>query len=371
MARILLITNRYPPDIDGIGDYTYRLSHALVELGHSVHILCRTSQAEEENPNILVHPMQQNWRTILQKQLLPLLEEIQPDWTGLQYMPFAFDNIGYPTFLPKALEDAKKSGSRVWITFHEIQIRPKGLKAGFLGRAQGRLARQLCTVADEVLTSIEFYKKLLDRSAQLVRTVPIGSNVAPEPLTEQARSQMKRAIFPDREFVVSTFGNRDHLPLVNAIRNLNEKGKKVGLLICGHTALHPGFSQDRIVFHTGYLPSKQVSTYLQLSDLFILPDYRSKHGEGGTSLKSGSLAAGFALGLPVVGIEGDMNGSLFKHGDNIWLAKNGESDTLEQTILSLMENPQQLQNLKAGSSKLHEQHLAWRQIAQQHQHFLS
>ncbi len=48
--NICLISSEYPPETGwgGIGTYIYILAHGLVELGHSVHVICRATNSEQD-----------------------------------------------------------------------------------------------------------------------------------------------------------------------------------------------------------------------------------------------------------------------------------------------------------------------------------
>lgn len=109
----------------------------------------------------------------------------------------------------------------------------------------------------------------------------------------------------------------------------------------------------------------ELGARLQCADLFVLPDPVTPDGEGGTSLKSGSLAAAFAAGLPVVGVRGDMNREPLRHGENILLAENGDSKTLHVAILRLKNDSVLREKLRVNGQALYQEHLRWEVIAGQ------
>ncbi len=353
---IALLTNRFPPALDGVGDYTFFLAAELAGKGQTVHVVCR-KQPENTGPaNVTIHQVTNNWGQDSNTILFALLRETNPDWLVLQYVPYAFQPLGLPFFLPKLLRRIRRAGVRICVMFHEVHIRPKGVKGWIIGNLQRFIARQLCRNADAVVTSNEFYEQMLAPFCPEVQVIPVGANIVVEPLPEDTRSQFRKRHFPNASFVVATFGNRDISEMEQAVRRLSGEG--VGLLVCG-------------VARTGYLSPTDLGIHLQCADLFVLPDPVSLRGEGGTSLKSGSLAAAFAAGLPVVGVRGDMSREPLRHGHNIWLAENGDAAGLYDAIRLLIADPALIEKLRINGQALYQEHLRWEVIARQYLEILA
>jgi len=366
---IVMICNRIPPAIDGVGDYTYRLAIALAKAGHSVHLICREQETAQHPAGIQVHPVVKKWRAAASGTLSRLIREIQPDWVGLHYVPYAFHPFGLPCALPGLLRGIRQAGIPVWVTFHEVHIRLKGFRDSLIGFAQRRIACNLCRTADKCITSIEFYRQLLEPFHSDLQVIPVGANIEPGNLPDADRRRLRQQLFPGMDYVVSTFGNRNHAALIQCIENLNAHGIKAGLLIVGFNAGKNDPADRPWMVHTGYLPGEKVGHYLQCSDLFVLPDYVGPNSEGGTCTKSGSLAAAFATGLPVIGIRGDMNNALLRHGENIWLAASGSPHDLGAAISTLLANKSLHDRLKAGGNALFAGHLSWQAVSRAYEQF--
>lgn len=345
--RIALLTNRFPPVIDGVGDYTFFLAGELARQGQTVHIICSKQPQVSAPFDAAVHAVVERWGSDSIPVVLDLVRTIRPDWLVLQYVPYAFHPFGLPFFLPKLLRQIRRAGVRTCVMFHEVHIRPRGLKGWLVGNLQWHIARRLCRHADAVVTSNEFYREMLSPlHRDGIRVIPVGANVVVEPLSEDARRLIRKTQLPDASFVVATFGKRNISALERAVVGLREEG--VGLLVCG--APPPA-------------PPPELGTRLQCADLFVLPDPVTPGGEGGTSLKSGSLAAAFAAGLPVVGVRGDMNREPLRHGHNIWLADNGDAETLHEAILKLKTDSTLREKLQVNGQALYRKHLRWEVIA--------
>ncbi len=359
---VLLLCNHFPPAVDGVGDYTYRLGVELARQGQEVHVLCRKQSSGIPLPaGMTLHPLFDSWGARSEDAVLALAGRIRPDWLGLQYVPHGFLPTGLPFFLPRLLERIRRLGLRICITFHEVQVRQTGLRGYITGALQRRIAYAMCRQANACVTSIEFYAGLLDELYPDIRLIPVGSNIEVPVLRSPERARLRQELFPDMPYIVSTFGQRDHTAMLDALQRINASGMKTGLLICGKAQ-----KQNRQlpnVYYTGYRSAGEIGAYLQCSDLFLLPDYAGPNGEGGTCTKSGSLAAAFAAGLPVAGVRGDMTNSLLRHGENIWLAPAGNAAGIEQALRLLLSDASLRSRLQAGGRQLFETHLSWRQIA--------
>jgi len=363
---IAFLTNHFPPAVDGVGDYTFFLAAELARQGHAVHVVCREQPEIMAPENVTVHTVVAYWQVDSDALVPDLLWKIRPDWLLLQYVPYGFHPLGLPFFLPRILRRLRQANVHTGVMFHEVHIRTRGLKGWIIGNLQRYIARQLCHHADTVVTSNEFYKQMLSGLHRDIRVIPVGANMVVEPLSDTARVQLREKYLPKASFVVATFGNRNISELKQAVGRLREAG--VGLLVCGATpplAPPPKERGGGEVAHTGYLSPVELSSCLQCADLFVLPDPVTPDGEGGTSLKSGSLAAAFAAGLPVVGVRGDMSREPLRHGENIWLTENGDAENLREAIWKLYADVVLREKLRANGAALYEEHLRWEIIARQ------
>lgn len=365
----MFITNQFPPVADGIGDYTFYLAQALMDKRYEAHVLCRPQPSYAAKEGLAIHTIPGEWQDISPKWLLDQLHKIRPDWVVLQYNPYGFHPLGIPGFLPTMLRRTRTSGARVAIVFHEVHIRPKGIKGKVIHLMQRRIARALCRQAHAVVTSIPFYAQLLAPFHADVKIIPIGANFLPGKRGVARPSPSRQTIFPQTPFVLSTFGDRDQTSLLGAVEQLNRNGFPVGLLVCGKNRREEQ-RDSPYVQYTGWLPAQEIIARLRDSDLFVLPDYCSPQGEGGTCLKSGSLAAAFAAGLPVVGIKGDMTSAPLAHGKNIWLLPKNTPEEIAAAVQRISSDEMLQRTLREGAAKLFEEALSWDVIAAQFRHCL-
>ncbi len=349
-----------------MGDYTWNLSQALSQKGVQVHVVCREQEKIEELPGVTIHPVVKNWGFQVDDIILGIIRRVQPDWVGLQYVPYGFNRLGFPISLTVLLAKIKHLGVPIGITFHEVHVRLKGWRGWLIGNIQRQIARSLCGKAKVCVTSIEFYKTLLAPFHNTIRVIPVGSNIPDHPVSQISRHALRQRHFQEDVFLISTFGDRNHDVLTESIANLNETGANIGLLICGKTRTANRYKNLPWVYSTGQLPASEINAWLQSSDLFVMPDFLGPEGEGGACLKSGSLAAAFAAGLPVIGVQGDMTGQPLIHGQNIWLLSGNKVIDFREAIAFAVKNKSLCSQLRMGGRALYSTYLAWDIISNQY-----
>lgn len=129
--NILFICGSAEPGKDGVGDYTRRLCGELLRIGHEIRILAlcdnhstsyTNKQQFAEGSEIEVHriPVASSIKQrILWSQ--DILNEFQPDWISLQFVPYSFNTKGLPFWLPSFLKKLK--GNHKWhFMFHELWL---------------------------------------------------------------------------------------------------------------------------------------------------------------------------------------------------------------------------------------------------------
>jgi glycosyltransferase involved in cell wall biosynthesis len=356
--KIVLITNNFPPKVDGVGDYTYWLSRELHSRDHQLHIICRknvnTSQLVD---GINVHPIIEKWTAENYRIALACIMDIQADWVILQYVPYAFSPYGIPTSIVSFVRQMKQKGLRVFIFFHEffIGLQFRSLKATFVALTQIWITKRLCRYADRVATSTDHYVKVLQQWRKDIPKIPIGSNIP--------FSQIKEATNKaERPFKIITFGLRNVKTLLHFFELMKKEIHDIELIVCGKQ--HLPIDQEAIagIHFTGYLADDQVARYLTSADVFLLADFVSERGEGGTCLKSGSLAAAFAAGLPIIGMKGKMNDQLLQEMEAVQLVDYHQYDTWIAAVLKVYHQRHNQLEQRAAIRHFYEQHQSWKSI---------
>ncbi len=351
--HIVFLSARVPPAVDGVGDYSAFLAAALLRRGVRVTLACGEQDLYIPPSGIEFRPgaLQQARRE--PARWAKSLAANRADWLLLHYVPYAFHRLGLPLFLPALLRHVRSEGIRVGAVFHEVHIRPA--EKYLLSLGQQWVVRQLGQHIDWAVTSIPLYRDMLAALGITADVLAVGANIEVRCLSKREREQMRARHFPNKRFVVGTFGRRDVRALAAAVARRSD----AVLLAIG--AADGGDCPN--LHRTGYLPSSEVCAWLQCCDVFALPDPLTPEGTGGTSLKSGSLAAAFAAGLPVMGVRGDMTAPPLLHGENIWLIDAPTPEGWENALSYLRSRPALLRHLAQGGEALYRQQLDWDVVA--------
>ena len=347
--RIAILTNRFPPMLDGVGDYSSHLANELQHNGHKVSVICRREAPIQQavrdgqfNVPVAATIPTWSWRAI--NPLRQFINEHQPDWILVQYVPNSFQQWAMPVWLPVLIWFIKRQGVCVSITFHEVSTRFKTwpLRYGIVSLIQRLLAWLLVRLANAVVTSIDYYARQLQAyTNKPIHLIPIGSNIIPVAITKNELTITRQQLMTNSGPIISTFGIRNQDILLQVFEQVVQQLEHVNLIIVGNLNLSAStykiYQQLQHRIHvTGYLPREDVFRCLSASDVFFIPDPVTSKGEGGSSNKSGSLAAALAAGLPIIGTKGDMNNDLLREMPGVFLEDTDNLDLIKSCLLTLL-----------------------------------
>lgn len=191
MMRITFLCGSLEPGRDGVGDYVRRLSLDLLRHGHLVslisindrHISAVIAEGGEQEDGLL--PILRIPAGLDKAQGIALIkeriEQFNPDWLSLQYVPFSFDPKGLIFGLAKKLKGLGK-GRKWHIMFHELWIGmtvESNTKELLWGGLQRYLAGDLIKVLQPAVvhTHTDLYKKQLEKLGAKVTLLPLFSNI--------------------------------------------------------------------------------------------------------------------------------------------------------------------------------------------------
>jgi glycosyltransferase involved in cell wall biosynthesis len=202
--KIAFITSSLEPGRDGVGDYTRRLAGELIRQGHGVRVISlndkvetRKQKAESRNENHIsdFDEMQRSEGTDIECLRLPeslrwpdrvrlareWLEEFNPDWVSLQFVPFGFHPKGLCFGLGEKLSHIN-SKARWHIMFHELWLglgEKSPVKHRFWGAMQRRIVQDLAKrLRPQVVhTQADPYWMALSREGITASILPLFSNI--------------------------------------------------------------------------------------------------------------------------------------------------------------------------------------------------
>jgi len=368
-----------------IGDYTYHISKELSKNKIDVYVLTSSDEKvikEIKGYNVKILPLIKRWGFLGIYKIIKEIEMINPDSIFLQYVPYMYNYYGIPIWICFLGFILRIKNFKFNITFHEVAIRFDIKKPKYLGIAifQRIIAYLLCIFSKRIITSIEYYKRILNilnLFSKKISIIPVGPNILPIKLDEDEIKKIKDRIAPDKELVISMFGQnpKKNELLIPVTKIFSEQGLKIKFLFIGNFSPHwinnlkekgKELGITEFLYFTGYLPPDEVYKYLSVSDLFISLEDLDKRGWGGVSTKSGSIAAAYAAGLPIIGTKGDMTDNFFKNLENILLIEKLEVDEIVNAIKKLIFDRELYNRLKYFSKKTYEKELKWEIIAKKY-----
>ncbi len=388
--KIGLVTGEFPPMEGGVGAFTQELGKELAALGHEIFVI---SSRESRPLNLDLKPRQLNepidigWGQLLARgrkwgrkdyhMIADMAVRHELDVVNIQYQAAAY-NMRSPfiNLLPWRLRGITKSV----VTFHDLRIPYLFPKAGKLREsAVNFMAKQ----ADGVITTnVQDTRQLTTRNLQHLQEIPIGSNVAVQPVSTAQRLGVRTALelSPDDK-LIGYFGflnpSKGADTLIDALAQLPENyhvdfiGGQTGASDPQNNSaflqeLHQQLTShnlQRRVHWTGFLDDAAVSAHFAACDLVALP-YKD-----GVSLRRGTLMAALAHGCAVVTTTaGSENDNQFRDGENCVLV--GAEDAAGLATGILRATGDETLRAKIGrNAALLSQQFTWDKIAAQTANF--
>lgn len=405
-TRVALVSGDFRPTRCGVAHYVSRLAEGLAARDVQPAIL--TSRAAlGEAPRVSVHLDErvvgvpvveavQRWRIAELPALLRAAARLRPDVVHIQYAPSSYGHSRAITLAPPLL---RWLGMPTVVTIHEYggwdaRLRPLPdelvRRLGRLGERGGwwdREALLLATQTDRVIVTNSAHRDLLaGRLRSLngrLQIVPIGPNVAVWEC-DQARTRRQARVelgLAETDPLVCFFGFVHPVKgietLLRAFARLRSAWPGARLLLVGGIE-SLALRQDEAVRYegelrtliaelelgnavamTGFLPDAEVSARLQAADVCALPF------NPGVNLKSGSLLAALAHGLPTVVTRGEQPAPTLRDGEHVLMVPPRQPEALAEALDRLLRCPALREKLRAGALALAAQH-DWSRIVEQH-----
>lgn len=379
--KVIIVTPEYPKMLGGVGDYTYNLSKSLVAIGVEVFVLTVNDKRVIKENDINLLNITSEWNIFTLPKIISVVKSIAPSLVSLQYTPNGYSRIGVPLWLIVFSLYLYFHRITLVTTFHEISV-GFGLnpKYFFTGLMQRLINYVLAFCSKRVIVAVDYWKKLLSDFQKKIICIPVGSNIIPYNIPIEEKINLRKTVAPNNDLIISTFGStpfyRRHDLVLKAISKITNQHKDVALKI-----VFIGYSQERSklylqqvikeldlksqVFFTGYLENKDVYNYLSISDIFVLLHVDNK-GSGGIGMKSGSVAAAYAAGLPTIGFCGNATDDIFLNNENVYFVKSISVDDIANAIFELIKDKELRIKLSKGAKETYKQYLDWNVLAERY-----
>jgi glycosyltransferase involved in cell wall biosynthesis len=293
--RLALLSGAFPPQFDGIGDYSWWLSQTLVEQGHEVTVLTSFAPVRQPAAGVDVIPCFDASRSeTIHGALQSLRKKGRFDWLIVQYNPFCFGRRGFAAWLIPAL---RRSGIPVAVMFHETFAVPLWPWQQIVMRVWQYpqfvfLAR---TGRCNFVSTERWLAQVRRWAGRPPHLMPVGSNLPLCQLTK-AEARAKLGLSPDA-LILGVFGfahgSKRTEWIGMAARAIHERFSQTQILSIGELGQRLRDASGGVPLHDhGLLPGQEASLRLRAMDLFLAPF------SDGISGRRGSAIAAFQHGVP-------------------------------------------------------------------------
>lgn len=376
IRSVHIIAPALPPALDGIGDYTARLS---AELARSARVKVLAAHQDASPADIAgvrtACAFDKDVRRSVRR-IADVVRSDKPDWVVLQFNQFSYGKWGLNPYLPGVLRSITRMNSngtgprpRVAVMFHEAFVPATTWKFRIMRLWQIRQFRQLGRAADVVFFSIQPWVETFKSwfPGKPVLHLPVGSNIPVVPTTrEEARARL--SIQPGT-FVLGLFGTTHASRMMQRIRGAastaaaaaKAMGRQAALLYIGPHAAAVRAAVDQVpVLADGPLAADEVSRRLAAIDVALAPFV------DGVSTRRGSFMAALAHGVPSVATVGPATDSLLRResGRSLALADVDDASAFERHVQRLLQDEPGRLAMGRAAAELYRREFDWPRIAE-------
>ena len=298
-------------------------------------------------------------------------------WALLQYTALAWSRRGFPFRALAVLGILRHAGARVAVVFHEpsrqTQSRRRWIDR-FRGACQDWVIHKLyagaskCIFADP-LERIDWLPNGDMKSA----FIPIGANIPDAIPLQQSHTEQEDATKRVAIFGVTDHGEerrqRELDEIADAVRTVVAKGVTMKLLFMGRGTngagesirqAMQGISAEVVIL--GLLSADRIAENLATSDAMLFV-------RGKIHPRRGTVMAGIACGLPIVGYAGMAEGTPLMDA-GLELVPYGDREALGAALTRVLTDAGHRRVLRKRSVDAHKKHFSWGTIAKSYVHFL-
>lgn len=373
--NVCFVSGAYPLVNDGIADYTAKLIDNLDRGNLEISLITSDEEAirrhiKEKNP-CRVYPVIKKWNIFAVIAVLKLIRKEKFDIVHLQYPSSRYKKTFFLCFLPFFVRVFFRNTKMV-VTLHEFFIsHPINKLRQFL----------LCLGSHKVIVTdrndLEQLGRILIQGRKKMTVIPIGSNIdVCEYNPEEKRVFLKKLGLAEQAKIIVFFGfihqNKGIECLLKAMRKVIDNGVAAQLLFISQLNSENNAYHNRIrklidslginssIFITGYVAPQEISKFLSLSDICVLP-----FGDGVT-LRRGTLMAALAHARPVISTKSyKYIPSELIDKENIYLIPINDVEKLSEAIELLCVDDELRKKIAEGAGRAAKE-FSWSKIAEHH-----
>jgi len=368
--KVCMIGGSYPPMKDGVGDYTRQLFLALKRVlgSENVSLITTATSLSVSQRREGVYGIVRKWDLRSTIGVGRLILKLRPNLLHIQYPGTGYGRAPFVNLLPPLIRAARPS-IKIVSTLHEF--------GNLRLRAKLRLLPGILASHKIIIVDAGYERSLRAAYAPLSRKlvcIPVGPNVEPQlPRPAGGLNILRQRLGIGRTAPVISFfgiirGGKGIVFLVRAFCQLLRRRPSAKLLLIGH--VHEGYFRTHIaslalqlgitehIVLTGSCHSEQLSEYLSISDVCVLPF------EDGASTRRSSLILAIAHELPIVTTPPKSAFPGLANGVNVVLVEHGNVGQLCDEVDALIGDVVLRDRIKQNVALL-KQRYSWANIAKE------
>ncbi len=364
MTTTVIITGRVHPHVCGVGDYSINLANYFkTEFNLKVNIIAGQGCQALSEP-VSIFPYVENWSKQGLQKLLNFLETEKVETVILQYTPWLYSHKGFNLELIQFWKECAKKFKTLLIAHETYSWFLKYPGTWVVGLLQQYVLQNLVRSSHQVFSGSELYLHRLRRFSkhpEKIHYLPIPNNISPKIASTDQKQELRQKLGITAEQIVLTLfgcGGSIWQHWISRLDSflIEQKHPIVWLLLGDAQSLSLSF--QTLVVRPGYLTPVELSYYLQIADLMLMPH------EFGVSAKRGSLVSALNHSLPIVGTDGLLTDSFLRQLPSIFLVPDGHYLDFEKQVLNTLSKLPTLHHSAQASQDYYHQHLSWPIVTQ-------
>ena len=364
--KIMIISPAFPPDNSGVGDYTEMLAEGLSDK-HEVIVITSEQKGLPQKEKGRFHILRgiKKWGGYNLFSILSIVKQFSPDLIIVQYVSFLYGkggiNITFPLFAV-----CLRVRYRVMTMVHEPFISfGHSVKYFLISIVQRLMLFFLIIGSDRIGVSIKVWERMLKRFFFWRRSnfkwIPVSSNIK----IVSKDSTFKIPVGFENRLILTFFGSFHYAKMVDyviaSLEFLIKKGYNAGLIVIGqdettisaHIKELPDYLRERI-FCTGYCSSEDVSRYLSITDIFLLPLI------DGISSRRTTLMTALKHGVPVVSTNGFLTDDIFLQENFTLLSPSTDKALFVANVVRMADDDTLRKNMGKRGKEAYEKYFSER-----------
>jgi len=355
--HIAILTKTLPPFICGIGDNSVMLGNAIRERGHTVTLIAGSGDSGENRCII-----KDFWLYSAKKKLTQKIEDLGVDYLILQYTPLMYAINGrYQNYsLANFWINCAARWKTTLIVHENYFVAWWYPPSWFKGPLELHLLKRLMKNSNNVFTPSEVHLEEMKKKKGLnAFLLPNGSNLNLK-LIDRKKMRIDQNI-KSNEIILTLFGGGESLRkmsnYVNNVDLLLAKNKiTVRWLFLGGVK-DEWFKLKQPSISPGYLTQEELSAWLQLTDIFLMPHLY------GVAIKRSTLMAAMQHGLPVVGTKGRITDQILSNANGVLISPMPGMQEFSNNVLKLCKFENMRKDLGFNNQLFFKQNFTWSEIA--------